>query len=153
MTEVTFRGFKFDARTVEMIQWAEKKAGFQFNIAQGSYSDGVAASAGTHSGGGAVDFSVRLLTLPAKRNKVLNALKDAGFAAWYRVKSQGFDSNHIHAIAIGCPDLAPLAKDQVKDFDEHRNGLKGHAPDNSYHPNPPVKYDMKTGKPIPRVGG
>lgn len=150
MAKVTFRGFTFDARTVEMIKWAEKKAGFTFNIAQGSYSTGVAASAGTHNGGGAVDFSVRTLTLPMKRNKMLNALKDAGFAAWYRTTAQGFDSNHVHAIAIGCKDLAPLAKSQVVDFDKNKDGLKGHGPDNTYRPTPKVQFDLKTGAPVSR---
>ena len=149
--KVTFRGFEFDARTVEMIKWAENKAGFKFNIAQGSYNTGgVAASAGTHDGGGAVDFSVRLITTPKKRNKMLNAIKDAGFAAWYRTKSQGFDSNHIHAIAIGCRDLAPLAKSQVLDYDRGKDGLRGHDDDPTYRPNPKVKFDMKTGQPISR---
>lgn len=148
--KVTFRGHLFDERTVDMIRWAEAKAGFQFSIAQGSYSTGVAASAGTHSGGGAVDFSVRLITLASKRNKMLNALKDAGFAAWYRTKAQGFSSNHIHAIAIGCSDLAPLAKSQVLDYDADKDGLRGHNADPTYRPSPKVKFDLKTGQPISR---
>lgn len=149
MKKVLFRGFAFDPRTVEMIKWAEAKAGFRFRITQGSYSEGVAASAGTHDGGGAADFSVRLL-LPAKRTKMLNALKDAGFAAWYRTKSDGFTSNHIHAIAIGCTDLAPLAKSQVSDYDKHRDGLKGHNFDMSYRPVPKVKFSEKLNKPVSR---
>lgn len=149
MTKVTFRGYLFDQRTVSMIKWAEAKAGFKFRITQGSYSDGVAASAGTHDGGGAADFSVRLM-LPKKQLKMLNALKDAGFAAWARSKSDGFTSNHVHAIAIGCPDLAPLAKSQVKDYDNHRDGLKGHNVDLSYRPIPKVKFSMLKSMPMSR---
>lgn len=151
MEKVKFRGHTFDARTVQMILWAEKKAGFKFSIAQGSYNTGgVAASAGTHDGGGAVDFSTRLILTAAKRDKMLKALKDAGFAAWYRTKSQGFTSNHIHAIAIGCRDLAPLAKSQVLAFDKNRDGLKSNDKDDSYRPSPKVKFDMKTNGPISR---
>lgn len=146
---IDFRGFKFDQRTVDMIVWAEKKAGFKFRIVQGSYSNSVDASAGTHSGGGALDCSVRLMTA-AKRNKMLNALKDAGFAAWYRVKAEGFSSDHIHAVAIGCMDLAPLAKKQVEDFDKRLNGLKTHNPDLTYRPNPPVKWSLKDENPVER---
>jgi hypothetical protein len=149
MTKTVFRGFTFDTRTVEMIKWAESKAGFKFRITQGSYSDGVAASAGTHDGGGAADFSVRLM-LPAKRVKMIRALKDAGFAAWYRTKSDGFTSNHVHAIAIGCKDLAPLAKSQVVDYDRHRDGLKGHNFDPTYRPVPKVKFSEKLNKPVSR---
>lgn len=145
---VEFRGFKFDLRTVDMILWAEKKAGFKFKIAQGSYSTSVAASAGTHDGGGAADFSVRLMTAK-KREKMLNALKDAGFAAWYRTKADGFDP-HVHAVAIGCPDLAPIAKRQVTDYDKCLNGLSGHAADPSYRPSPKVKFDVKKGQPVSR---
>lgn len=147
--KVVFRGFSFDERTVEMIKWAEKTAGFKFRITQGSYSTGVAASAGTHDGGGVVDFSVRLMT-EKRRAKMVKALKDAGFAAWYRKIEQGFDSNHVHAVAIGCTDLALLAKKQVTDYDKGLDGLKGHQPDPTYRPDPKVKWDSKTGAPVVR---
>lgn len=156
MTYVLFRGFKFDERTVEMIKWAEKKAGFRFRITQGSYNKGgVSASAGTHDGGGAVDISTKWdyfykPMTSVRRNKMLKALKDAGFAAWYRTLDQGFTSNHIHAIAIGCKDLPPLAKAQVVDYDNHKNGLKSHASDGTYRPDPKVQFDMKTKSPVSR---
>ena len=149
MTKLQFRGVTLDVRTAKMILWAEKTAGFKFKITQGSYTNGVAASAGTHDGGGAVDISVRLLT-PWRRKKTLNTLKDAGFAAWYRTKADGFDSAHIHAIAIGCEDLATLAKSQVKDYDKGLNGLKSHAPDLTYRPNPKVKFSLVLGRPVSR---
>jgi len=150
MSAVNFRGYLFDARTIEMIKWAEKTAGFAFRITQGSYNKGgVAASAGTHDGGGVVDFSVRLMT-EARRAKMVKALKDAGFAAWYRTMDQGFDSNHVHAVAIGCPDSAPLAKAQVVDYDKGLNGLKGHHADPTYRPDPKVIWDSKAGKPVVR---
>lgn len=149
MKKVDYKGHTFDLRTYRMIRWAEKKAGFEFAISQGSYNKSVAASAGTHDGGGAADFSVRLL-LPWKRNRMLKALKDAGFAAWYRTTRQGFDTNHIHAIAIGCDDLAALAKSQVVDYDKGLDGLRGHAKDKSYRPNPPVRFNMVKNQPMPR---
>jgi hypothetical protein len=156
MAKVKFRGFMFDDRTVEMIKWAEKKAGFKFRITQGSYNQGsVAASAGTHDGGGAVDISVkwdyRFVPLTAKRrNKMLRALKDAGFAAWYRTMDQGFTSDHIHGIAIGCKDLPRLASSQVVAYDANRTGLKSNGPDYSYRPDPKVQFDMAKKQPVSR---
>lgn len=156
MAKVNFRGFMFDDRTVEMIKWAEKKAGFRFRITQGSYNKGgVSASAGTHDAGGAVDISTKwnynYVPMTAKRrNIMLRALKDAGFAAWYRTVEQGFTSNHVHAIAIGCKDLPSLAKAQVTDYDNHKNGLRSHASDDTYRPDPKVQFDMKTKQPVSR---
>jgi hypothetical protein len=70
---ITWRGKRFNRRTVDMIKWAEEKAGFKFVIGQGSYNTGVSASAGTHDGGGAADFSVRDLTI-TQRIKMVDPL-------------------------------------------------------------------------------
>lgn len=146
---VKFRGFKFDARTVQMIKWAEKKAGFTFRIVQGSYNTGgVSASAGTHDGGGAVDFGTRELS-DAKRRVMLNALKDAGFAAWYREARPGVWGEHVHVIAIGCADLGRIAKQQVEAYINGKDGLSGNGPDKSYRPKPLVKFNMVLNKPVP----
>lgn len=148
MATVEFRGHKFDDRTVQMIEWAERRAGFKFRVVKGSYLPPDDKSSSTHCGGGAADFSVRLLT-PMRRNKMLKALKDAGFAAWYRTKADGFDP-HIHAVAIGCMSLDPQAKRQVTSYDKGMNGLGHVAPDPSYRPDPRVKWSVKDGKPVPR---
>ena len=104
-----------------MIAEAEKLGG-PLRITQGCYSSGVKASAGTHSGGGAFDFSVRGLSL-SQINRRVKALRRVGFAAWHRVTSEGGWAPHIHAIAIGCPDLAPLAEMQVKAYRDGYSGL------------------------------
>jgi len=151
MAKTIFRGYTFDQRTVEMIKYAERLAGFQFKISQGSYNTGgVSASAGTHDGGGVVDFSLRLVT-PAKRGKILRALKDTGFAAWYRPARVNIWSAHIHAVAIGCTDLAPIAKRQVEAYDAHRDGLAGNEPDPTYRPHPAVRFNAVTKQPVPRT--
>lgn len=148
-SRIIFRGFKFDRRTVAMIEWAEKKAGFKFVITQGSYSTGVRVSGGTHNGGGAVDFSVRNLA-QASIDKMVHALRDAGFAAWHRHEIPGTWPEHCHAVAIGCPDLATAARNQVLDYDRKHDGLKQSRPDPTYHPHPAVIFDMKTHQPIHR---
>ena len=148
--KMKFRGYTFDARTVAMIRWAERRAKFTFTIAQGSYNTGgVAASAGTHDGGGAVDFSVRQLDDVAK-GAMVRALKDAGFAAWHRSARPGVWGEHVHAVAIGCKDLAPLAGRQVEAFDAGRDGLAGNKPDKTYRPDPKVQFSLPLNRPIKR---
>lgn len=149
MPGIVFRGYKVDSLTKKMILWAEKKAGFEFTITQGSYNTDVAASAGTHDGGGVIDFSVKGLDA-IKKKLMLNALKDAGFAAWHRLVVDGFDTEHIHCVAFGCKNLAPIAERQLKSFDAGRNGLKSNRIDYSYRPNPPVKFSIVWNKPVGR---
>jgi hypothetical protein len=144
--KIPFRGHTFDARTAVMLKWAEKRAGFTFKIAQGSYSTNVGVSAGTHDGGGAVDFGV--VSGSGRIEPMLRALKDAGFAAWHRHAVKGVWPEHIHAIAIGCKDLAPLAAQQVRDYLQGRDGLADNAADPSYRPNPPVVFSLLSNRPI-----
>jgi len=148
--KVKFRGYLFDDRTVAMVKYAEKLAGFKFDVSQGSYNKGgVAASAGTHDGGGVVDFSVKEMDALDIR-RMLKALKDTGFAAWHRRIRPGVWSAHVHAVAIGCPDLAPIAKRQVTAFDAGKDGLASNEKDPSYRPNPAVKFDQVSGRPVIR---
>lgn len=149
----TFRGFNFDSRTIAMIRLAEKDAKLPLVITQGSYNKGgVSASAGTHDGGGVVDLSVRELSKP-QIDVILRAMKDIGFAAWYRPDRPGTWSAHIHAVAIGCPDLAPIAKRQVTAFDAGRDGLASNKVDKTYRPKPAVVFDFSLGKAVPRKKG
>lgn len=123
---VTIQGKVTDRRTAFMFKEAVRLGG-PMRITQGSYSTGVAASAGTHNGGGVLDLSTRGLTLP-QINRRVRALRRVGFAAWHRTIADGF-SDHIHAVAVKCPDLAPLAAAQVADLRRGRNGLRGHGLD------------------------
>ena len=145
---VRFRGFTFAPGTPAAIRWAEKRAGFTFGIAQGGYHVGVDASAGTHDRD-AVDFTVHGLG-HIQIERMVRALRDAGFAAWHRTKADGFDSEHVHAIRLGNGDLSRVAQQQAVAFDQHRNGLKNNAPDNTYHPNPKVRWGLLLNKPTVR---
>ncbi|MBX7097727.1 MAG: peptidoglycan-binding protein [Myxococcaceae bacterium] len=140
---VHFRGVTLNERTKVMLQRAElyaHKLGVHgdFGLVQGSYHPGVAASAGTHDGGGAMDVSVAGRS-HATQLKMVKALRLAGFAAWTRGPADGF-SPHIHAIAIGDRDLAPLARQQVHDYFAGRNGLASNL----------VDPDRAVGRPYPR---
>ena len=88
-------------------------------ITQGSYTDAVSASFGTHQGGGAVDLSVlRKGTYTVLWDDIphlLHALRVAGFAAWLREYGELHPDSpiHIHAIAIGDRELSSSAQDQL----------------------------------------
>ena len=99
-------------------------------VVQGSYNaGGVGASAGTHDGGGALDVSVNR-GCGLHHRATVRALREVGFAAWYRPTIPGVWTHHIHAIAVSDPDLASGAQDQVVDYYHGRDGLAGHGPDN-----------------------
>jgi hypothetical protein len=135
---IRWRGKQLNKRTVAMIQAAEKLARFQFTIVQGSYnSGGVAASAGTHDGGGAIDVAADQLNA-AQRKAVVLALRQVGFAAWLRTPAQGNWPYHVHAIAVGDKDLSRGAAHQVAEYRRCKNGLANRGKDDG----PPGYYGM-----------
>lgn len=125
---VTVDGKRTNLRTARMLREAERIAGANMPVTQGSYSSSVGASAGTHNGGGALDIAVGNLNLK-QINRRIRALRRVGFAAWFRSAIPGVWGRHIHAIAMRTRDLAYLAKAQVADYKRGRNGLKGHQRD------------------------
>lgn len=151
---VSYQGHKVDRRTRSALRYCQKRfrraTGRRFELAQGSYNaGGVAASAGTHDLGGVVDIRVSTLTTH-QSNYVLSLLKQTGFAAWARPNTPGLWGPHIHAVLIGHRVMAPLAVDQVSDFDAGRDGLAQHRPDPSYRPVPKVKWSHKKRRPVER---
>lgn len=117
-------GKKVDALTDGALKRAEAELGYPLTITQGSYNaGGVAASAGTHDGGGVVDL------MPWDRERKIVALRSVGFAAWFRPAIPGLWPAHIHAVLIGHGRLAPVAFRQVQAYLARRDGLKGNGPD------------------------
>lgn len=132
MTRTIWRERTFDKRTAAMLAEVDRLVGPNIPIhpTQGSYSSGE-FSAGTHKGGGAVDLSVinpRRLTT-AEINKIVRAMREVGFAAWYRTKPEWSGDRHIHGIAVGCLDLHKDAAAQVRSLREGRNGLVNNLKD------------------------
>lgn len=128
-----WRGVTLDPRTRDMVTEADHRMPtIPMHPTQGSYSNAVAASAGTHGGGGAIDFSCRGLTA-GQVAALIVGLESVGFAPWHRLPSQGPWGEHVHAIAIGCEDLAPAAVHQVEDYLAGRNGLASHSKDSRSH--------------------
>jgi len=130
----TWGGVRVDPRTSLMLDAADRITNSTMRPTQGSYSTSVGASAGTHSRGGAVDFSTRGLNATEKLN-LIRALRTVGFAAWIRPYRAGVWAEHIHAIAIqsgGKYDegvLAPAAHRQVQAYYNGRDGLAGNGLD------------------------
>jgi len=125
--KVYFDGHVFDKRTGDMLKEVQRRFGKRLTVYQGSYSRGQ-YSAGTHSGGGAVDLGI---PYSAKDDlRLLKIMREVGFAAWIRDRRDGF-GDHIHGIAIGAPSLGRVALGQVRDYlaTPQRNGLRGHARD------------------------
>lgn len=120
-THQGYGGVTVNRRTAAMLNNASKLAKTTLQMFQGSYSNSVGASAGTHSGGGAVDVG------PA-RDSIVGAMRASGFAAWRRTAAEGF-SPHIHGIAVGDPTVSAAAAQQVKDFQAGLNGLANRGPD------------------------
>lgn len=124
MERVTREGRTLNKRTLDMLERAEDRLGYKLHVLQGSYNvGGVSASAGTHDGGGAIDVA------PGNPNEIVRALREVGFAAWYRPAVAGLWGEHIHAIAIGDRELSSGAKAQVAEYYAGFDGLAGNGRD------------------------
>lgn len=122
-TIIEINGHKLNQRTYDMLLYAQLLYDGEIDIisaiTQGSYTDAVEASFGTHKGGGAVDLSVMtpgtFAILYDEIGPLIHALRLAGFAAWFRDFDDLYDGSsvHIHAIAIGDSDLSLPAREQL----------------------------------------
>lgn len=118
----------YDGRTVDWLTRAALTAvagrlGYDLTVVQGSYSTGVAASGGTHDGGGTVDLA------PFDHERKVRELRRTGFAAWYRPARPGVWGAHIHAVLIGNRRLSAAARDQVAEYLAGFDGLAGDGRD------------------------
>jgi hypothetical protein len=135
-TRIEVNGWIINQRTLSMLIHAQELYGGELEITgsaitQGSYQDSVAASFGTHAGGGAVDISVlrknTYTVMWDDINPLLRALRLAGFAAWLRDYGELYTDSpiHIHAIAIGDRELSPAAEDQLTGPAGYFRGFSG----------------------------
>lgn len=123
-------GETVDYMTAAALEAAKKEFGGEFGIMQGSHSHDVAASGGTHAGGGVVDLSVP----DGNWEGAVTALRKIGFAAWVRNVpgyGQAGSGAHIHAVLIGNEKLSPQAQVQVNSYLNNDDGLAGSRADDS----------------------
>ncbi|MBI3178018.1 MAG: hypothetical protein HYZ27_00055 [Deltaproteobacteria bacterium] len=117
---ITRGGHTLNRRTVLMLRASERllDADQHFRIAKGSYLGEIGRGAHPHLGGGAVDV-VTSSDAPALIANAVAALRQVGFAAWFRSREA---QPHIHAVAVGDRELSPSAAWQVKSYFEGRDG-------------------------------
>jgi hypothetical protein len=130
-TRVIFEGRRTTARTVEMLKEARriftKNTGQRHpEISQGGYNaGGVSASAGTHDRD-AMDFATSGWSLK-NQQEWEKACWVVGFADWHRTRISGLWPEHNHGIPKG-GDLSRGAANQVRAFQNKRDGLAGNRP-------------------------
>lgn len=133
---IWFRGKRMTPAVRDALLAAEQRAGFKFTISQGGWNaGGVAASAGTHDGD-----ALDLRTWDIDDDQVaamVEAMRWAGFAAWLRttkkprlgVRTQGFETEHVHAVPNGWGAPSAGAKRQAAKYRAGRDGLRGNRKD------------------------
>lgn len=133
---VTINGHYLNERTASMLRYAQQLYGGEIEldgstVTQGSFTDAVVESFGTHNGGGVVDLSVFYpgTYQPAYNDigRILRALRTAGFAAWLRDLDELYPGSpiHIHAVAVGDRQLSPAALDQLSGETGYFRGNNG----------------------------
>ena len=136
-SKVKYQGKTVNAGTLQIFTAANKMLATKtfggekgdFNIIQGSYNGGgVAASAGTHDGGGAAD-----ITSFNWENRV-KVLRILGAAAWYRPARRNLWSAHIHLIVCGDGTVSRGAAVQVQEYYNGQDGLAGSGRDPHWRP-------------------
>jgi hypothetical protein len=135
-TQLEINGETLNQRTFAMLAHAQELYGGEIDltgyaVTQGSYTNSVSASFGTHAGGGAVDLSVMrqgtYTVLWDDVPRLLQALRASGFAAWLRDHGELHADSpiHIHAIAIGDRELSPAAAEQLTGSAGYFRGYSG----------------------------
>lgn len=132
MSATWWRGVQLDQRSADMMTEVDRLLPhIPIYPSQGSWS-GADASAGTHSGGGAIDVTG---LDAAQCDELVATMRRVGWAAWHRTPEQSDWVRHVHGIAVqpggewdrGC--LSGAAHEQVVDYYDGRNGLASGAPD------------------------
>ena len=131
---ITKNGKTLSRRVWAIIAHAKKEAGIpddQAYVLQGSWARG-SLSAGTHTGGGAADLSVRGMT-EAKAIKLCVELRRWYGDAYLRSPKYGWPArlggSHIHVIFADEPGLSYGARRQVINYNNGRNALASNKKD------------------------
>lgn len=119
-----YDGKRVDWLTRAALEDTAHALGYDLTVYQGSYNaGGVAASAGTHDGGGAVDLA------PYDHERKVRELRRHGFMAYYRPARPGLWAAHIHAGLLGNKKASPGLRAQFADYLAGYDGLAGRGAD------------------------
>lgn len=136
----TINGEPVNARTLWMLRLAARiyeGPGDPLRVVQGSYTDELDASFGTHTGGGVVDISIRTKLPPHdvlsldEAYRIVHVLRLVGFAAWLRLPDDLDPPTtlHIHAVAVGDRELSTAARQQLYGQEGYFRGYDGVPPE------------------------
>lgn len=134
-TRCIFRGHLMDYETAAFLMAMEAGLGYELTVVQGCYNPGgVAASGGTHDGGGVFDLA------PWDWENKVKVARELGGFSWHRLPSQGPWPEHIHTGIRNHPTLSNAAKVQQKQFDANprHNGLANNLVDPDQSPKRPT---------------
>lgn len=138
-TRRTWRGHRFDNRTIAAVKALEDSLRRRVTIYQGSYSTAVGASGSTHAGGGAIDFWVSGMS----PDEVTRKARRVGWADWHRRPEQGPWADHQHAGLLGHLTASTDLKLQMGDYRHGGNGLwplTGGDDPQPYRPDPQPEF-------------
>lgn len=125
-------GKRLSRRVWAILDTVSKETGLPVRVLQGSWSRG-SLSAGTHTGGGAYDLSVRGMDLEEQIELTVALRKYCGNSVWLRSSRYGWPLRlggaHIHGIVDDEPGLAYGAKRQVINARDRLNGLRNRGRD------------------------
>lgn len=142
-------GKRMTRRDWALLDSAGAAAGVPIRVIQGSWSGGVRASAGTHSGAGAFDLSTRGMT-EKQILRLVQELRERNVAAWYRAPGYGWNqpnNKHIHGIVKDTPGKSYGALRQVINYNDGLNGLASKRKDP--HPRPKQHRFLIPGMAVP----
>lgn len=154
----SWRGGTFTRRTAKMLAWVENRANVgNLVVGQGGWrGDASASASGSTHLKDAVDLSIRHHLNATQKARLLDTMKQAGFAAWIRPTVAGLWPEHLHAVPIPPSNraatvakyLSPSAAGQVVSYLANRDGLSGNRADLSYRPLPAVRFSYLKNKPV-----
>ncbi len=110
---------------------AAEHPGTRLVIIQSAFNTDVPKSEGSHDFDAALDVFIGGMDF----TNAQRFLRKCGWAAWHRFPPAF--GHHIHMVSLGCPcQVGGLVPGQIADYRAKppRNGLAGHAIDNTFHP-------------------
>ena len=130
---ITRGGRRLSRRVWEILDEVGAETGLPIRVVQGSWSNGVRRSAGTHGGGGAFDLSCRGMTEDQQIRLTVKLRRYCGNSVWVRSPKFGWPRRlgmtHIHGIVGDEPGLAYGAMRQVINARDGLNGLANRGKD------------------------